>query len=395
MNMSGNKTKVARAKKTLDFGEHNEEVKRLWKEFEAGKPSRIPVQWSMSYKMLVLSPSLNVWGYGFRDCFDDPNTMLRAELEFEHWRRQNVWCDWEMGLPKQWDVGVNFQNVYESCWLGAPVHFADGQVPDAEPFLKTREAMEAFVNKGIPDPFGGFMAKAKSFYEVFQERKKEGFTFKDAPLGNVWTPMGTDGPFTIAVNITAGEILKLLYRDPDFVEKFLRFMADALLERMKAWHRFMGVSFPYKGFGFADDGIQLLSPKTYARFVLPLHKRIVETFCVGRPGIHLCGAVAQHLETLRDELHIASLDTGFPLDLEKARQVLGEDVTIRGNLHVATLYGGPKEKVEKETLRIIRSGVTRGRKFIFGEGNNVAPNTPAENLNHAYFTVKRHGRYDD
>jgi uroporphyrinogen-III decarboxylase len=79
--------------------------------------------------------------------------------------------------------------------------------------------------------------------------------------------------------------------------------------------------------------------------------------------------------------------------LEKAREILGEDVTIRGNLHIATLYEGPKEKIEKETLRIIGSSVTRGRKFIFGEGNNVAPNTPSENLNYAYQVAKRHGKY--
>jgi uroporphyrinogen-III decarboxylase len=256
--MSGNKTKVARGGKAADFEGHNEDVKQLWKEFEVGKPSRIPVQWSMSYKMLVLNPSLNVRGYRFRDCFENPDTMLKAELEFEHWRRHNVWCDWEMGLPKAWDIGVHFQNVYESCWLGAPVHFSEGQVPDAKPFLKTREEMKNFVDNGIPDPFGGLMAKTKSFYEHFIEKKK-GFTFKDAPLGEIWTPSGTDGPFTIAVNITAGEILKLLYRDPSFAEKFLWFIADALMERMKAWHKFMGITFPYKGFGFADDGAAHLS----------------------------------------------------------------------------------------------------------------------------------------
>jgi uroporphyrinogen-III decarboxylase len=388
-----NAAKVFRDKISADFEKHNEEVKRLWKDFEDGKPERIPVQWSMNYKMFVLNPSLNVGGYGFSDCFENPDVMLRAELEFEHWRRHNVWCDWEMGLPKKWDTGVHFQNVYESCWLGAPLHFAERQVPDAKPFLKTREEMKNFVAEGIPDPFAGFMAKVKKFHEYFQEKRNEGFTFKDVPLGNIDTPIGTDGPFTIAINITSGEIVKMLYKDPGFAENFLWFITNALTERMKAWHKFMGVSFPYKGFAFADDSIQLLSPKAYAKFVLPLHKKIVELFCTGRPGIHLCGAVEQHLEIMRDELHIRYLDTGFPLNLDRAREILGEDVVIRGNLHVATLYEGPKQKIEKETFRIITSSVTMGKRFIFGEGNNVAPNTPSENLNYAYKIAKRYGKY--
>ncbi len=392
--MNGKNAKGSQSKGNVDFEEHNAEVVKLWKELEDGKPSRIPVQWSMSYKMFVLNPSLNVSGISFKDCFENPDVMLKAELEFEHWRRHNVWCDWEMGIPKKWDISVHFQNVYESAWLGAPILFTEKNVPDIKPFLKSKEEMKKFVAQGIPDPFGGLMARAKRFYEHFVEKRSEGFTFKGAPLGNIGAPMGTDGPFTIAVNITGGEILRHLYKDTEFAQNFLWFITDALIERMKAWHKFMGISFPYKGFGFADDCIQLLSPKAYTKFVLPLHKKIVETFCIGRPGIHLCGAVEQHLETLRDELHIRWLDTGFPLNLEKAREILGEDVIIRGNLHIATLYEGPKQKIKQETLKIIGSKITLGRKFVFGEGNNVAPNTPTENLNYAYKIVKQHGKYE-
>ena len=379
----------------MDFEKHNEEVSKLWKDFEEGKPERIPVQWSMNYRMILLNPSLNLWSYGFVDVFEKPEVLLKVELEFEYWRRHNIVCDWEMGLPNKWDIGVSLQNVYESAWLGAPLFFAERQVPDVKPFLETKEDMKNFMAKGVPDPFTGFMAKVKNFYEYFSEKRKEGFTFKDVPLGNIGTPTGTDGPFTIAVAITGGEIVKMLYKDSDFAGNFLWFITDALIERMKAWHKSMGISFPYKNFVFADDCIQLLSPKAYGKFILPLHKKIVETFCAGRPGIHLCGAVEQHLETLRDKLHIRFLDTGFPLNLNKAREILGEDIVIRGNLHVATLLEGPKEKIREEVLRIIKSNVVKGGKFIFGEGNNVAPNTPSENLNCAYQTAKSYGKYLD
>jgi uroporphyrinogen-III decarboxylase len=246
--------------------------------------------------------------------------------------------------------------------------------------------------KGIPDPMSGFMERVEKFYHYFVERKEEGFTFEDRPLGDISVPMGTDGPLTIAMNITGGAVLKLLCSDPDLFQEFLGFITDALIERMKAWHKLKGVSFPYENFTFADDSIQLLSPKVYKRFVLPLHKKIVRTFCIGRPGIHLCGDVNQHLETLRSELEIKYLDSGFPLDLAKARETLGDDVTIRGNIHVVTLLNGPKDDIRNEALRILGSGVLRGKKFIFGEGNNVAPMTPAENLNFAYEVVRRYGK---
>ncbi|MBO3803674.1 MAG: hypothetical protein JTT11_07400, partial [Candidatus Brockarchaeota archaeon] len=86
-----------------------------------------------------------------------------------------------------------------------------------------------------------------------------------------------------------------------------------------------------------------------------------------------------------------SLDSGFPLDLKKARDVLGDDVVIRGNLHVMTLLEGPREKIRSEALGILGSGVLKGKMFIFGEGNNVAPFTPVENMNYAYEVVREHG----
>lgn len=377
------------------YEEHNVEVRELWKEFERGKPRRIPTMWSMNYKMILLDPSLNIWGYSFMDVFDKPDVMLKVLLEFEYWRRHNVWCDWEMGLPSKWDIAVNFQNVYESAWLGAPIFYTSTNVPDISPFLKNKEEMRRFMEKGIPDPFSGFMGKVRRFYEYFLEKKEEGFTFKGVPIGEVGAPIGTDGPFTIAVNITGGEILRVLCSDQCFVEKFLWFITDALIERMRAWHRLLGKSFPYEGFMFADDSIQLLSPRLYRSLVLPLHKEIVKTFCVGRPGIHLCGAVEQHLKTLKEELNIRFLDTGFPLNLERAREILGEDVIIRGNLNILTLLEGPKSRIREETFRIIGSKVTRGKKFIFGEGNNVAPKTPPENLNYAYKIVKEYGEYEN
>jgi len=373
------------------FDDHNREVSGLLADFRRGAHERVPVSWSMGYKVLVLDPRLNRAGYTFEDCFSDPHAMLMAQLDFEHWRRHNVWADWEMGLPSKWDVGVNFQNVYESAWLGGDLFFAPNQVPDIRPFLRDLHEMAEFLRNGIPDPMSGFMGKVSQFYDNFVEKKEKGFTYAGRPLGEISLPIGTDGPFTIAMNITGGAILKALYSNPSFFEKFLHFVTNAQIERMKAWHKVKGVSFPYEGFGFADDSIQLLSPRAYERFVLPLHKEIVKTFCVGRPGIHLCGDINHHLEALKRELDISSLDSGYPLDLKRARDILGDDVAIRGNLHIVTLLEGPKEKIRAETLKILGSGVLRGKKFTFGEGNNVAPFTPAENMNYAYEVVREHG----
>lgn len=376
------------------FELHNEEVSCLWEDFRINKHKRIPVTWGMNNRMIVLNEELNVKNYVYEKIFDDPETMLQVELEFECWRRHNVYADWEMGLPEEWSPSVHFQNVYESAWFGAPLYFPDKSVPDVFPFLRNEDDVRSFMKRGKPEPFSGFMARIKNFYEYFLKKKEEGYTYLGRPIGNISAPIGTDGPFTIATNITGGYVVKLLYLNRSLAEDFLWFITESIIERMKAWHRLLKVSFPYEGFGFADDSIQLLSPKAYREFVLPLHKKIVNTFCSGRPGIHLCGAVIHHLKTLKEELNISSIDTGFPIDLGKAREVLGEDVVIQGGVRVTTLKQGPLGKIEEEVRSVLGSGVTKGKRFVFRDANNVAPKTPIENLNFTYNLVKRIGLYE-
>ncbi len=378
-----------------DFKQHNEMVKRLWNDFKRNKHERVPVTWGMNNRMMVLNKELNVKNYSYERIFNDPEFMLQVELEFDYWRRHNVYADWEMGLPEEWVVTVHFQNVYESAWFGAPLYFYEKSVPDIRQFLTDEGNIRVFMEKGKPDPFSGFMAKVKQFYEYFLEKKEKGYTYFERPIGKISAPIGTDGPFTIATNITGGYVVKLLYLNRRLAEDFLWFITESIVERMKAWHKLLKIAFPYKDFSFADDSIQLLSPKTYREFILPLHKRIIDTFCVGRPGIHLCGAVIQHLKTLKEELNISSLDTGFPIDLGKAREILGEDVTILGGVKVTTLKEGPLSRIEEEARNILSSGVTWGKRFIFREANNMAPNTPLKHINFTYELVRRIGMYDN
>ena len=98
--------------------------------------------------------------------------------------------------------------------------------------------------------------------------------------------------------------------------------------------------------------------------------------------------VQRHLVFLRDQLNVRSIDTGFPIELGKARRDLGPEVELLGGPAVPLLHHGTPEQVRHETIRILHSGVMEVR-----EGNNLAPGTPLENLWTMYETGKEYGRY--
>ncbi len=381
----------------MDYEKHNEEVKKLWDAFNQGKPYRVPIVFNFNPRFYLLTPELNKEGYTFEEYIKDPDVMFEVQLKLRKWIRLNVPQDMEMGYPRHnWGgVYVDLQNFYEAGWLGNNVIFPKNNVPYAAPL--PRNKLEEMLEKGIPDPLkDNWMGFGMQIYQYFKEKLKEA-EFEGIPVGETAYPPGggTDGPFTVAAALMgATELCITLYEQPDFVHRLLDFITEATIVRIKAIWDLMGWEYPAQSWGFADDSIELLSTPHYKEFVLPYHKRLVNTFSKGGPNsIHLCGKVQRHLKILKTELNITSFDLGFPTDLGLARRELGPDVLLRGNLHPELLRSGTPKEIEKETKRICQSGVMEGGKWIFCEGNNVSPQTPLRNFQAMYNAGKKYGVY--
>jgi hypothetical protein len=385
---------------TIDFEAHNAEVQQVWESYRAGKPVRVPIIWGINPRFTMWMPESNPRGITFEQYFHDPQRMLERQVEHIYWVRHHVPQDTEMGMPQNgWDVYVDFQNVYEAAWLGCAVRYYPDQVPDVEPLL-VGDKKNLLFDKGIPDPFtGGLMARNWEFYEYMKRKQDEGWTMYGKPIASVTpTGTGTDGPMTICCNLRgASQFAADLIEDPDYALQLLDFVTTAIITRIKAYRRYFGQ--PEKvsaGWGFADDSIELLSTRMYEEMVYPFHLRLKQELMEdpSQPiGIHLCGDVQRHLVFLRDRLNVRSIDTGFPIDLGKARRDLGPDVELLGGPAVPLLHHGSPEQVREETIRILQSGVMEGGKFILREGNNLAPSTPLENLWTMYDTGKEYGQY--
>lgn len=374
-----------------NFKEHNEEVRKVWATFEDRKPIRVPVVFNMGNKMILLNKQLNTSGISYQQIFNNPEAMLKIQLDFQRWVRFHVLQDKEMGLPeKEWaGITIDFGNTYETSWLGAEIVYLQDNVPDTKPILQKNK--EKLFDLKIPHPL---MAMAYEFYQYFEEKRKN-FEFEGKPIGKTVAHLGTDGPFTVACNLRgATELCLDIYEDPDYTRQVLDFVTKAIITRIKGWMDFTKEEYPVKEWGFADDSIELLSRETYREFVLPCHKRLINTFSNGGPNsIHLCGKAYHHFKTLKEELNIQDFDTGFPTDLGRARKELGTEVLLRGNINPELLRRGPDEKIEKAVKDLLSSGVMEGGKFILCDGSNVAPGTPEKHFQVMYETGRRYGQY--
>ena len=378
------------------FIKHNEEVKEVWAAYRAGKPFRVPLKISCNPRMLLLDPALNLKKITFKQYFNDPDIMLIVQVTCEKWKRLNLEDDSEMGLPaERWSPYVDLQNVSEAAWFGAAVNFKDEQCPDTEPIL-AGEKKNLLFDRGIPEPLSGIYKMAQDYIEYFNEKAKAGVKYEGFPVkGGGKLGCGTDGVMTVAMNLRGSELLTDFYEDPDYVRKLFDFITEATIKRFHGVRKFHGDPLKSDSFWYADDSIAMLSGEMVREFVLPCHKKLFAAVSTGKKpsGIHLCGDATRHFKLLRDEMFVRSFDTGFPVDFAWLRKELGPGVEIQGGPKVDIVLGGTGEELMKESKRILESGIMEGGRFIFKEGNNLAPLTPMRNIRIMREACKNYGVY--
>ncbi|MDD5198818.1 MAG: uroporphyrinogen decarboxylase family protein [Terrimicrobiaceae bacterium] len=383
----------------FDFAAHNAEQAGMWDAFNAGRPTtRIPIILGTNTRYFIYNGSANPDGLDFRGYSEDPDVMFDAQLRFQRWSKFNLLQDIELGLPEKWTISPDFQNYREAAWFGCEIHYFPGQVPDTMPDFA--DAPERAMENGVPDPFGGLMARGVEYWEHYKARA-ERETFLDRPV-EAAVPgygIGTDGPMTVACNLFGADfVCETMADDPDRLHKLLDFVTEATIQRMIAWRKFCGLPVPQEdGFGFADDSIALISTAMYREHVLPHHRRLCDALSgpSSSRGIHLCGDATRHFKTLVEELNIHSFDTGFPVNFCAMRRELGPEVRLQGGPHVDFLMRATPGEVREEVRHILDSGILEGGRFLLREGNNLAPYTPLENTEAMYHAGREFGKIAD
>ena len=384
----------------MDYKKHNEEVRRVWKTFEAGEPVRIPMIAGISARYFVLNPRTNPKKISFQEYTENPDLMFEMQAEFDREKRFHIMGDHIMGYPEEeggWLVCIDFQNYFEAAWFGCEVKFPKNEVPFAVPLLD-EDNREMLFEKGIPDPFEGINAVGREYYERFLERKKN-YVLEGYPVKYIGTPFEcTDGPFTLACELLgAGEACTLLYEEPEYMQKLLDYITESVIQRIKAWRKYLGHPEISDTFNFADDSVMLLSKEMYKEFVLPYHRKLLEGVAtMKQPGmVHLCGDSTRHFKTIAQELNINAFDTGYPVKHGELVRELGSDIRIQGGPEVELLRTGTKEQIQQEAKRIIEEVKPYTKKFVLRDANNIAPYTPLENIAALYEAARLYGSFEE
>ena len=132
------------------------------------------------------------------------------------------------------------------------------------------------------------------------------------------------------------------------------------------------------GEGFASTS--LISPQQYREFVLPYEQPVTQRLReLGVPSvIHICGDTNRALE------HIAAsgadcFEIDWQVDLVEAKRRIGQQISLKGNLHTTNLVEHSPDQIYAEAQEAIVKAKPDGR-FVLSSGCALGRDTPPENV---------------
>jgi MtaA/CmuA family methyltransferase len=191
------------------------------------------------------------------------------------------------------------------------------------------------------------------------------------------------GPFLLAGQVMDLEaLLKRAFKNADAVNNVLSLFTELIIEVANVFRAAGADYITIREMGASAD---VLSPRMFRSLVKPHLDKIMSE--INMPKVlHICGNANPIIQDMADTKPDA-ISIEKKTDAAKARQLLGKEALIFGNLDTyQILCLGKPEDVEQEVLRSLKDGVS-----AVWPGCDLWPEIPSENVRVLVETVKTNG----
>lgn len=365
-------------KYTLDIDYPVEKMEASRKRLEArgqfAYADRVPVGFC-----LVARYFTPLFGMRYCDFFTDVDTQFYWQLQFTKYRIEHIPEDIVCTGPAV-TVSPYFDNVIEADAMGAEIVWPENETLQSRPTIHTVEEMERFE---IPPPTAGLWGRMTEWWLRMNELASETrltFNGVEAPVNVGLLGISGIGPHMTAVDLVGADFYWWQVEYPEACHRFLDKITTAMIE---ADNYFRSIDPRLRGgCGLAEDTTTIMSADSFREFALPYDRRLYETLGTagGYRGMHMCGDSAHLHQVLVDELKITNLEIfGYVVPPQVAAKNLGGKVALWGNINPMLMLNGSKGEVKAEAMAALQAMAPCGG-FMLGDGANVCPGTPVENL---------------
>lgn len=260
--------------------------------------------------------------------------------------------------------------------IGIPFDIIESKGPVIEPAIRSQEQIDQ-LHPLEPEESLPFIR------QILQTLRQE--------VGNKAAVLGFVGaPWTLAAYAIEGKsskdyvnIKRMAFSEPAMLHQLLAKIADAIA----VYARYQ-IDSGAQVVQMFDSWAGQLSPQDYETFALPYQQRVVQQVKATHPDtpmiLYISGSAGVLERMGKSGVDIVSVD--WTVDMAEARQRLGHDIGVQGNMDPCALYGS-KEFIRDRILDTIRKAGSRGH--IMNLGHGVLPTTPEENVAFFFETAKQ------
>lgn len=323
----------------------------------AGKSTDRPPVWMMRQAGRYLPEYREIReNYDFKEAISTPDVAREITLQ-----------PWERFRP---DGVVMFSDIMPALELmGFSYHLEPGVGPVVDDPVTGPDDIE---NRPRHDP-GDRLSYVGTLLEVLSQELAD----DAAVIGFI------GGPFTLAAYAVEGEpartfpaVRRLRWEHPDAFRTLLEAIGDELVDFAR-YQAARGADVVQ----LFDTYAGLLSPTDYDEFLLPVHRRVIDSIDV--PTIVFARNMGGRLDQLAASgADVISLD--WTVEMADARKTLG-DRPVQGNLDPTALFGS-REEIMNRTWAIIDAAGDAGH--ILNLGHGVHRETPVDGVT-AFFEAAR------
>ena len=215
-----------------------------------------------------------------------------------------------------------------------------------------------------------------------------------AAAGNSATVLGFVGlPYTLASYMIEGgsssdfrKVKEFSYTQPVLMHRLLEKLAKNI-----ASYVIYQIENGAQVVQLFDSWAGNLSPQDYDEFAAPYLRMIVDIVKEKHPDVPLilyinkAGALLERMA--QSGVDVVSLD--WTVTIPEARRRMGDRIGIQGNMDPMVLFA-PKEKIKKETEKILRDG--GGRRHVMNLGHGIDRHTSEDSVKYFVDLVKNSHR---
>ena len=300
---------------------------------------------------------------GFRERSENPDLAIEISLQ-----------PWKAFQP---DGVILFSDILTPLpGMGIPFDIVESKGPVIDPPIRTKEQID---NLRILDP-----DESVPFIRTILKSLRE-------EVGNNSTVLGFVGaPWTLAAYAIEGKSSKnysiikaMAFSEPAMLHSFLGKVADSIAIYVR--HQ---IDCGAQVVQMFDSWAGNLSPLDYETFALPYHQRVVRQVKETHPDtpliLYISGSAGVLERMGKSGVDMISVD--WTVDMAEARQRLGADMMVQGNVDPGALFGS-KEFIRARILDTVRKAGNKGH--ILNLGHGILPGTPEENAAYFFETAKQ------